>query len=218
MLKYFFFIVYVYLNIYIYILLIVNFYYYYMFDLYILEETFYNGYKLEFLDFFYYSSIISGIFVIISRNPIISILFLIALFLSISSYLIIIGLNFLGISYLLVYIGAVTILFLFILMLINIRVSELTSDTYNSIPLAIVIGILFLYPLYEILPNYKTYIYNDNDTINMVTSYTWDSNIIEYSHINSIGNVIYTNYFIWLIITSLILLLAMIGALCLVIN
>ena len=79
-------------------------------------------------------------------------MFLIGLFLSISSYLIILGINFIGLSYLLVYVGAVSILFLFILMLINVRISELLSNTSNSIPLAIIISIAFNYPLYEILP------------------------------------------------------------------
>lgn len=94
----------------------------------------------------------SGIFVIISKNPIVSILFLIGLFLGISSYLLILGLNFVGLSYLLVYVGAVSILFLFILMLINVRVSELHSDTSNSIPLAIIISLGFNLPIYSILP------------------------------------------------------------------
>jgi NADH-ubiquinone oxidoreductase chain 6 len=90
---------------------------------------------------------LSGILVIISKNPIVSVLFLIGLFLSISSYLIILGLSFIGLSYLLVYVGAVSILFLFILMLINIKGSEILSYTGNSIPLAIIITILFNYPV-----------------------------------------------------------------------
>lgn len=153
---------------------------YYMFDLHILQETFINGYNYKFLHFIYYSSIFSSIFVIISKNPIISVLFLIALFLNISAYLITLGFNFIGISYLLVYVGAVSILFLFILMLINIRISELTTYTYNSIPLAIIISIFFLYPLYNLLPYYKLYISSividdfiiNNDIIMLVTSKT----------------------------------------------
>ena len=97
-------------------------------------------------------AIISGILIIVSKNPIVSILFLIGLFASISSYLIIIGLSFIGLSYLIVYIGAVSILFLFILMLINIRISELQSNTKNSIPLAIIITIFFNYILFQGLP------------------------------------------------------------------
>ena len=77
---------------------------------------------------------------------------LIALFAYISFYLIIIGLSFIGLSYLIVYIGAVSILFLFILMLINIRTSELQSNTSNSIPLAIIIGIIIIISLFQILP------------------------------------------------------------------
>jgi NADH:ubiquinone oxidoreductase subunit 6 (subunit J) len=60
--------------------------------------------------------------------------------------------NFIGISYLIVYIGAVSILFLFILMLINIRISEIQTETNNSLPLAIVISISFYISLYEIIP------------------------------------------------------------------
>src|SRR5277367_7197696 len=121
-------------------------------NLFLLSETFTNGYRAEILDFISLASIICGILVIISKNPIVSVLFLIGLFLSISSYLIILGINFIGLSYLLVYVGAVSILFLFILMLINVRISELLSNTNNSIPLAIIITIAFNYPIYQILP------------------------------------------------------------------
>src|ERR671931_1054082 len=106
-------------------------------SLYIIADIYTNGYRIGILDSISLIAIICGIFVIIVKNPIISVLFLIGLFLSISSYLILLGMNFIGISYLLVYVGAVSILFVFILMLINIRISELLSETNNSIPLAI---------------------------------------------------------------------------------
>src|SRR5436305_1851615 len=122
-------------------------------------------YIYAFLDFISLVSILCGIFVIVSKNPIISVLYLIGLFLSISCYLIILGLNFIGLSYLLVYIGAVSILFLFILMLINVRISELLSDTNNSIPLGIIISISFNYPVYQMLP-YSIATFN-NYTINL---------------------------------------------------
>src|ERR1700716_674753 len=124
----------------------------YMNTIFILNETFTNGFRGEILDFISLASIICGILVIISKNPIVSVLFLIGLFLSISSYLIILGINFIGLSYLLVYVGAVSILFLFILMLINVRISELLSNASNSIPLAVIISIAFNYPVSQILP------------------------------------------------------------------
>jgi NADH-ubiquinone oxidoreductase chain 6 len=129
-----------------------------------------NGYRTEILDILSLLAILCGILVIISKNPIVSVLFLIGLFLSISSYLITLGLSFVGLSYLLVYVGAVSILFLFILMLINIRVSELLSYTSNSIPLAILIGISFNFPVYQIIPysvaNFNSYTADLNNTLN----------------------------------------------------
>lgn len=213
-------------------------------NLFVINENFTNGYISNILDIISLLAIICGIFVIISKNPIISVLFLIGLFASISCYLIVIGLSFIGLSYLIVYIGAVSILFLFILMLINIRVSELQSNTNNSIPLAIIIAIVFNYILFQILPyniailnnynlfwnnilyslslnkfgNYYNESNNSNSDILFVTSKIWDGNLAESSHITSIGNIMYTNYNIWLIIASFILLLAMVGAIVITIK
>jgi NADH-ubiquinone oxidoreductase chain 6 len=220
-----------------------------MHSIFITYETYTNGYLLEIIDIISIIAILSGIFVIISKNPIISVLFLIGLFLSISGYLILLGINFIGLSYLLVYIGAVSILFLFILMLINVRISELFNDANNSIPLAIIISIAFNYPIYAILPygitsfndyifdlsdslyeilykdiglfNMKSYTNNINiydDEILFVTSKVWDNNLAEISHINSIGNIMYSTYSIWLILTSVVLLLAMVGAIIITIK
>jgi NADH-ubiquinone oxidoreductase chain 6 len=66
--------------------------------------------------------------------------------------LISIGFTFIGLSYILVYVGAVSILFLFILMLINIRISELLNETNNDVPLAILTVILFYYIIAQVLP------------------------------------------------------------------
>jgi len=120
--------------------------------LYIVNEQTFSGYNAISLDLVYVIAILLGTLVIISKNPIISVLFLIGLFLSISCYLILTGLNFIGLSYLLVYIGAVSILFLFILMLINVRISELLIDSINSIPLAILLGSFFNYFVNNVLP------------------------------------------------------------------
>ena len=112
-----------------------------MLDLYLLNETFTNGLSHGLLTFVSLASIVCGIFVIVSKNPIVSVLFLIGLFLSIAGYLMLLGINFIGLSYLLVYVGAVSILFLFILMLINVRISELLSENNNNIHLAINAGL-----------------------------------------------------------------------------
>jgi NADH-ubiquinone oxidoreductase chain 6 len=70
------------------------------------------------------------------------------------------------------------------------------------------------------LYNTKSYIYNSlyENEIFFVTSKVWDSNLTEISHISSIGNIMYSTYSIWLILTSIILLLAMVGAIVITIK
>jgi NADH-ubiquinone oxidoreductase chain 6 len=121
-------------------------------NLFLINENFTNGHISSILDILSVLAILCAIFVIVTKNPIVSVLFLIGLFANISFYLILIGLSFIGLSYLIVYIGAVSILFLFILMLINIRISELQSDNSNNIALSIIIAISVYYPLFQILP------------------------------------------------------------------
>lgn len=202
---------------------------------YIFSEIF-SGFFSQFLDVLSIISIFFGIFIIVSKNPIVSVLFLIMLFSTISVYLILIGAKFIGISYLLVYVGAVSILFLFILMLINIRVSELISDTNNNIPLAILTILAFINPINNILPDqivrsdsfldilfkgeinkFSDYL-KSNSQISYVSSKNWDNNIYDSIDIVTIGNILYTSYSIWLIITSVILLLAMVGAIVITIK
>ncbi len=201
-------------------------------------ETITNSYMGNYLNLTSVVSILFAISVIVSKNPVVSVLFLIGLFFSIACYLMLIGITFIGLSYLLVYVGAVSILFLFILMLINVRISDLMTNNTNSIPLVLIIAMFFSYPLQQILPNSSTYFtnvtynalhVNDNkllfgfnnywnyslldDNINFyVTSKMWDGYLTEMTHITSIGNIMYSNYSMWLILTSIILLLAMIGA------
>lgn len=189
--------------------------------LYLISEITFNGYSVYNLDLLHIIAILCGILVIISKNPIVSVLFLIGLFLAISGYLILTGLNFIGLAYLLVYIGAVSILFLFILMLINVRISELLLESINSIPLAILLGSFFNYFVNNVLPymvmnNGLFYNFSVKKKLTNVTSVSWDGYLAENSHITSIGNILYGNYSIWLIITSIILLLAMVG--CIVIT
>jgi NADH-ubiquinone oxidoreductase chain 6 len=116
--------------------------------------------------------ILSGVFIIINKNPIVSILFLIGLFLSVAIFLIILNIVFVGISYLLVYIGAVSILFLFILMLIDIRISELHEENNNNFYLGLIVSIIFFVVFANnITDNNEIEVYGDNDI-----SYIHDNN------------------------------------------
>src|SRR5690349_15297236 len=139
--------------------------------LFLLNEIYTNGYTYYILDILSVLAVISGICVIISKNPIVSVLNLIALFAYVSFYLIIIGLNFIGLSYLIVYIGAVSILFLFILMLINIRTSELQSNNRNSVSLGLFITILTNFTIFQILPYYMAILNNYSSKLNTILYY-----------------------------------------------
>ena len=201
-----------------------------MLNIYVVTQTF-NGFLVEFLNIIAIVAFLAGIFTIVAKNPIVSVLYLILLFASVSCYLIMVGMVFIGISYLLVYVGAVSILFLFILMLINIRISELINDTNNNVPLGILTIVILFIPLSNMLPDNKissdknkfeitSFITDiiDKEQLLYVSSNNWDGTIVSISDITSIGNIMYTSYSIWLILTSIILLLAMVGSIIITIK
>jgi len=100
-------------------------------------------------------TVLCTILSITSKNPVVSIIYLISSFVSAAGYLILIGIQFIGISYIVIYVGAITILFLFIIMMINIKLSDLleTGLQYNqNLPLTIAIGSLFIFILFTIIP------------------------------------------------------------------
>lgn len=199
-----------------------------------------SGFKGEFLEILSLIALLFGIAVITIKNPISSLMSLIGLFSTISVYLIVIGLNFIGFSYLIVYIGAVSILFLFILMLINIRTSELLSNNINSIPLALLIIILLNYAWIQLSPEYggifnniagnlvytnllgnfleSLFINKNIINIMFITSNNWDGFMTETSHIVAVGMILYTVFNMWLLLASLILLLSMVGSIIITIK
>lgn len=203
-------------------------------QLVVLFDLLSSGFKVEFLEILSLIALLFGIAVITIKNPISSLMCLIGLFSAISVYLIVIGLNFIGFSYLIVYVGAVSILFLFILMLINIRTSELLSNNINSIPLALLIIILLNYAWIQLSPEYggifnnitgnlvytnllgnfleSVFVNKNMINIMFITSNNWDGFMTETSHIVAVGMILYTVFNMWLLLASLILLLAMVGS------
>jgi NADH-ubiquinone oxidoreductase chain 6 len=106
-------------------------------------------------DLFAFAAVISSLLVITSKNPVISVVFLISVFVNSAIYLILLGVSFIGISYIIIYVGAIAILFLFILMMINIKLTdilEVGTDYTKNLPLALVLGALFIFAVYTIIP------------------------------------------------------------------
>src|SRR3978361_1159512 len=119
-------------------------------------------------------AILSSILVITSKNPVISVLYLISVFINTAGYLILLGIGFVGIAYILVYIGAITVLFLFVIMMINIKlvdILEVGREYTKNLPLALSIGFVFLYLIFAITSSSGTNsIYSlDNISLQILT-------------------------------------------------
>lgn len=181
-----------------------------------------------------FASFLSSVLVITSKNPVIAVIFLISVFVNAAGYLILLGIGFIGISYIIIYIGAITVLFLFVIMLLNIRLSEIieTSTQYTKIlPLALGIAALFIYEFFTIIPfsfNNVTFIssllnitnqfnglllnINESSFVDLTMgSVNPDTAIFSFSQIQTLSHNLYTFGAGWLIIISLILLLAMVA-------
>lgn len=114
-----------------------------------------NIMKHFFMDSFAFFAILSTVLVITTNNPVVAIIFLISVFFNAVGYLILNGIGFIALSYILLYIGAITVLFLFVLMMINIRLTDILqggSEYTKNIPLAIVIGSFFIFEIFTIIP------------------------------------------------------------------
>jgi len=164
--------------------------------------------------FFYFFSIItvfSAIMVIISKNTIYSVFFLILVFVSVSILFIMIGAEFLGMIMLIVYVGAVAVLFLFVVMMLNI-VEQVTRRSsrkgfINYISVGSIVGVIIFLELLVVIGGWKykgTFIPLSDININ-----------VDLSNTHILGNILYTDYIHLFQIAGMILLVAMIGAITL---
>ena len=154
--------------------------------------------------FYFFASflIVTCISVIFSKNPVNSVLFLVLAFLNSTFLFILIGAEFVGIILAIVYIGAVAILFLFVVMMLDIQITTLMFNIKRYVPLALLFaGVI----LAEII--YLTVFKSSKSNLSEIVR---SSNNTE-----EIGNVLYTKYFIDFQLSGIVLLLAMIGAIVL---
>nr|QUQ05913.1 NADH dehydrogenase subunit 6 [Microconidiobolus nodosus] len=150
---------------------------------------------------------ISTLLTISSSNPIFSVIGFISLFSFASFYLLFLGIGFLGLTYLIIYVGAIAILFLFVVMMINLKF--LTNHSFsNSLPLATLIALLFflsnssLFTLFDFFSLYQTP--------------SWSSFFNSFNQLAALAFPLYTSFSFWLILASCILLLAMIAPILLI--
>lgn len=217
------------------------------------------------LDVLALGAILSSVMVITAKNPVISVLFLIAVFVNVAGYLCLLGVAYLGLVYLIVYVGAIAILFLFVIMMLNLRLVELvdTGQEYTkNLPMGAFLGSLFFFELLSILPiTYSSPNGSEGPLGVFLGIFNWlntaflgisssleadlpggtglvslstitdgegvhatfnpaltDSSLATFTQIQSIGQGLYTYASLWLVIASVIFLLAMAGPIILCMN
>jgi NADH-ubiquinone oxidoreductase chain 6 len=192
--------------------------------------------KNLFIDLLAFGTLFSTVLVITSKNPVIAVIFLISTFVNAAGYLILLGVGFIGITYIILYVGAITVLFLFVIMMINIKLTDILetgSEYTKNLPLALAIGSLFIYEVFTIIPfsfnnisglsvilelftNLNSLLLNsDISTLSSVnTAFNpaiADIAFTNFIQIQAIGQGLYTYGAFLLIICSMILLLAMVA-------
>jgi NADH-quinone oxidoreductase subunit J len=157
---------------------------------------------------------LSGLLVIFSKNPVQSVLFLVVVFCLSAQLLILLEVDFLAMVLIIVYVGAIAVLFLFIVMMLNIRVVELGEILNRYFPLAVFVGLVIFS---EIL--FSAYYSTGSRLLGTDLIYIdWYKSFLSHSNVVSLGLVLYTYFSPFLIISGLLLLLAMISSIMLTLD
>ena len=167
-----------------------------------------------FFYFFSFITVFAATMVIVSRNTVYSVFFLILVFVSTSILFIMIGAEFLGMIMLIVYVGAVAVLFLFVVMMLNVTEKKeknfIRKGFVNNISVGSIVGIIIFLELLVVVGGWK---YKESFVL------LSDSNInFNLSNTRALGNILYTDYIHLFQISGMILLFAMIGAITLTFN
>ena len=182
--------------------------------------------NIEILLFYIFSSIaiVSSLMLISARNPVHSVLFLVLVFCNAAGLLILLETEFLAMLFLVVYVGAIAVLFLFVVMMLNVRVTELNQSLLRYIPIGGLILIIFLFEIVsvingDLIPFFSTnLLVFENDFFILsqdLNTVFWSNQIDPITNVASIGEILYTYYVYCFMVASLILLVAMIGAILL---
>ena len=159
---------------------------------------------IEALFFYMFSAVMlgAGLMVVVSRNPVFSVLFLILSFFNAAGLFVLIGAEFIAMLLVVVYVGAVAVLFLFVVMMLDINFAEMRAGFQKYLPLGLVVGGILVFELVAA-------IYGDAFKGASLPA------MPEISNTRALGNVLYTKYMYLFQVAGLILLVAMIGAISL---
>ena len=171
-------------------------------------------------------ALLSAFCTVTSKNPIHSVLFLVFVFFNTAGLLILLGVEFLAMLFLIVYVGAVAVLFLFVMMMLNVKISESSSAIYRYLPIGLFLSILFLFEIFLIiegdLKSVDNVVFIQSEYKILQTEFlvntSWIDSVISPTNVDVIGSVLFTYYSYFFIMSSVILLVAMIGAIALTLH
>lgn len=171
--------------------------------------------------FFYFFScvlVISSIMIILSQNSVYSVLFLVLSFISSSSILFLIECEFISLLFIIIYVGAIAILFLFVVMMLDIKTIYVTKDSLKYFPFGSFLGFIFLLEILTVVSNIfeLTNPYNTSSLLNLYVNWTHKLDYV--NEIISIGQILYIDYIIQFLLSGNVLLLATIGPVTLVLT
>ncbi len=151
--------------------------------------------------------IAGGLFTVISRNPVHSVLWLILAFLSSAGLFVLLGAEFVAMLLIIVYVGAVAVLFLFVVMMLDVDFAELKAEMAKYMPLALLIALVILMQFVMAFGAWES-----NAAADSLRMQALDPNV---SNTAALGLILYDEYFLLFQLAGLILLVAMIGAIVL---
>lgn len=159
--------------------------------------------------FFAAMTVLSGALVISARNPVHSVLFLILAFISSAGLFVLIGAEFLAMTLVIVYVGAVAVLFLFVVMMLDIDIVELRAGFLSYLPMGLAVGLIVFFELFVV------FYFSLKMPAPLVAVHQPIPAASSVSNTQAIGNVLYTYYMYPFQMAGIILLIAMIGAIVL---
>ena len=162
--------------------------------------------------FFTFLLILSSIFVFISKNPVHSVLFLILTFCNASGILFLFNAEILGLIFIIIYVGAIAVLFLFVVMMLNVK--TYSSNALFYLPFFFLGGFIFIVQLFLILE--KAFSNSTFWTVN--APFTFENYLDTLSSIDILGQGLFNYYLLCFLLAGFVLLIAMIGAIALTLN
>mgnify|MGYP003648760001 CR=1 FL=1 len=153
------------------------------------------------------SVIAGGLFTVISRNPVHSVLWLILAFLSSAGLFVLLGAEFVAMLLIIVYVGAVAVLFLFVVMMLDVDFAELKAEMARYMPLALLIALIILMQFVIAFGSWESFVTADTLRRQVIVPDVYNT--------EALGLILYDQYFLLFQLAGLILLVAMIGAIVL---